>query len=313
MKRWIALAISLAICTGCAMAFAQRKPGPNTEPKTVQVGNLTRTYLLHVSPSLPPDKPCPLVFVFHGGGGNGQVTERLTQFSPVADREGFIAVYPDGIGKNWNDGREPYVSPSHRDNVDDVGFVSAMIDAVSQTHAIDPKRIFATGISNGAIFSHYVGAKLSTRFAAIAPVVGGIAEPFAPQFKPDEPVSVFILQGTDDPLDPYHGGGVAGGRRGHIIDTDKTVELWTRQDGCATTPQTGELPDSDPSDACRVKWSTWSKGRNGTEVTLYTIEGGGHTWPGGSQFLPKFIVGRVCHDFDATQAIWEFFTKHPKP
>jgi polyhydroxybutyrate depolymerase len=91
------------------------------------------------------------------------------------------------------------------------------------------------------------------------------------------------------------------------------VKLWREHDGCAGEPVTGELDDADAKDNCRVKWFRWSGGRNGTEVVLYKVEGGGHTWPGGPQYLPPYAIGRVCRDFDATAAIWEFFKKHPKP
>ena len=237
----------------------------------------------------------------------------MTHFSDLADREGFIAVYPDGLWKNWNDGRAPSVSRAHRENVDDIGFVSALIDAVSMDHRIDLKRIFATGISNGGIFSHYLGANLSSRIAAIAPVSGGIAERFEERFKPEEPVSVFVIQGTDDPLVPFHGGGIVRGRRGRIIDTDEAVRLWVQRDGCQREPRTGTLPDADRRDKCAVKWYSWGHGQRNTEVKLYVIQGGGHTWPDGPQYLPALFVGRVCRDFNATEAIWEFFKNHPRP
>jgi polyhydroxybutyrate depolymerase len=163
------------------------------------------------------------------------------------------------------------------------------------------------------MFSHYLAAKLSDRIAAIAPVVGGMADPFYREFRPEKPVSVFIIQGMSDPLVPYMGGAVARGTRGRIIPTERAAALWVEKDGCDHKPSVGELPKTDPTGGFQVKWSRWSGGRDNTEVLLYAIEGGGHTWPGGSQFLPVFFVGRVCQDFDATEAIWEFFKSHPRP
>ena len=205
-RRTLALLLAALVAVSTATA-AER--GLTTH--TLEVDGITRTYHLHVPPGLGP-APAPLVLVFHGGGGTGPGTERLTRFTALADREGFLVALPEGIEKNWNDGREFTGSRAHRDHVDDVAFVTALIDAIGRAHAVDPRRIYATGISNGGIFSHYVAAHLSARIAAIAPVVGGIADPPEAWLRPERPVSVLMLQGTRDPLVPYHGGAVAFGR-----------------------------------------------------------------------------------------------------
>lgn len=301
-----------AVCAVAALAAIGRAgPASPSRSREIQLGGRLRTYLLHVPPT-PRDHPLPLVFVFHGGGGDGAGMERLSRFSERADREGFIAVYPDGLWNHWNDGREEAVSRAHRERVDDVGFVSATIEAVSRENPVDARRIFATGISNGGIFSHYLGARLSWRLAAIAPVVGGIAEHARSEFKPERPVSVLILQGTEDPLVPYHGGGIARGRRGRIIGTEEAARLWAEHDGCTGDARVGTLPDTDAQDGCRVRWKRWVGCRGQTEVAVYTLEGGGHTWPGGATHLPRLLVGRVCHDLDATELIWDFCRRHPQ-
>ncbi|HJR04356.1 MAG TPA: PHB depolymerase family esterase [Methylomirabilota bacterium] len=281
-----------------------------TQTHTIEVGGLTRTYLLHVPPG-PPAGPVPLVLVFHGGGGSGLGTERLTRFSELGDREGVLVAYPEGVGRNWYDGREFTTgSRAHRERIDDVGFVAAMLDAVARAHAVDPGRIYATGISNGAVFSHYLAAHLSARIAAIAPVVGGIADPPDAWLRPDRPVSVLILQGTTDPLVPYRGGAVAFGR-GRIIDTEEAARRWARLNGAEAEPRSTPLP-APGKDHCGGLRLTYPGGRDGSEVVLVRLDGGGHTWPGGTQYLPEGLVGRVCRDFTATSVIWEFFRAHPK-
>jgi polyhydroxybutyrate depolymerase len=280
--------------------------------REIEVGGRKRAYRCHIPPGLAPNKAVPLVLVFHGGSGTGEGTERLTRFSVLADREKFVVVYPEGVGGNWNDGRIVPASKAHREQIDDVGFVCALLDAVGKEQAVDAKRVYATGISNGGIFSHYLAANLAPRLAAIAPVVGGLADPFYLKFKPAQPVSVFILQGTKDPFVPYDGGAIMR-TRGKIIATEEAVKRWVLHNGCESKPATGTLPDKDPKDGCTVRWSRWSKGRDNTEVLLYTIEGGGHTWPGGPQYLPERTIGKVCRDFDATEAIWDFFKTHPRP
>jgi polyhydroxybutyrate depolymerase len=278
-------------------------------PHTMELDGITRSYHLHVPSAVGPT-PAPLVLVFHGGGGTGPGTERLTRFTALADREGFLVAFPEGVEKNWNDGREFTSSRAHRDHVDDVAFVTALIDAIGRAHAVDPRRVYATGISNGGIFAHYLAAHLSARIAAIAPVVGGIADPPDAWLRPEQPVSVLMLQGTRDPLVPYHGGAVAFDR-GKIIDTEEAARRWAALNG-GREPVREPLP-ADGKDRCGGLRTIYPGGRDGSEVTLVRLDGGGHTWPGGAQYLPERLIGRVCRDFDATVLIWDFFKAHPKP
>ena len=310
-------AITLAACAAVVLVLTActAKAGQGTTKQTVKVGQESRTYYLHVPPRLPEDKPAALVLMFHGGGGTPAFAERESRFSELADREGFLVAYPEGIGRSWNDGRDIRTESAQRKS-DDVGFVAALIDDVAQDHRIDAKRVFATGISNGAMFSHCLAMNLSPRIAAIAPVAGGLAESSRERFHPEMPVSVLILHSTGDPLVPYHGGDIVlpgGFKRAGIIDTDETVRKWVDHDGCRREPVVEDLPDSDPADGSRVRKFTYPKGKDGTEVVLYRIEGGGHTWPGGLQYLPAKLIGRVCRDIDGTRVIWDFFKTHPKP
>jgi polyhydroxybutyrate depolymerase len=285
------------------------------EPLRLSVDGVEREYLLHVPGALPVGQAVPLVFVFHGGGGTAAGTMALSRFNAVADREQFLVVYPQGIGRGWNDGRITQVSQAHRENVNDLAFVDALLAHLSRQYRIDPRRVFATGISNGGIFSHYLAAHRAEKIAAIAPVAGGIAQPFDQVFRPAAPVSVLIVQGTADPLVPYAGGRIAGGDgkdRGSIIATDAAVNLWVRANATRAQPETSTLPDRDPGDGCRTQVFAWNGGAAGSAVWLYRVEGGGHTWPGGTQYLPRRFIGRVTNDFDSA-AIWEFFKQHPKP
>lgn len=287
-------------------------PIPNTTVCALESGGIDREYRLHVPMLLPRDRPVPLILVFHGGSSNALQMELLTGFSQYSEQKQFLVVYPEGIEKNWNDGRKQAVIPAQRYNINDVQFVEDIITAVSKRYPVDPQRIYATGISNGGMFTHYLAMNLSHRIAAGAPVVGGLGERAVEKFKPEHPVSMLIIQGTRDPVIPYHGGDVADGRRGRLIGTEHVAKLWADHNGCQSSPEVGDVPDFMPLDRCTARWQNWPGGRNGTDVTLYTIEGGGHTWPGSLQYLPKAIVGPVCRDFHATALIWDFFEKHPK-
>ena len=164
-----------------AVVMSRTAAAQQTVERTLTVGERVRTYRLRVPAQHP--SASALVFVFHGGGGQGAHIERASGFDAIADREGFIVAYPDGVDRSWNDGRT--AAPRQgalTKQVDDLGFVRAMLTDIATVAPIDPKRIFATGMSNGAIFSQYVAAKLSDKFAAIAPVAGGIADPFYKEF-----------------------------------------------------------------------------------------------------------------------------------
>lgn len=315
MKKLFIIITLFTFLTGVLIMFGQRigkNPVPSSISKTIYVDKLERKYNVYVPKSLPADKKFPVVFVFHGGGGTAERMENGLGFNKLADRDHFLVVYPQGVGNNWNDGRETEVLKAQKDKVDDLAFISKIQKALEKEYKIDEKRIFATGASNGGIFSHYVGANLSDKFAAIAPVIGGIADPFHKQFKPEKPVSVFIIQGTEDRLVPYKGGNVAR-NRGKIIGTDEAIKLWIDSNKTDKEPIKGNLPDTDKRDGCTVETFDWKNGNNNSEIKLFKMIGGGHTWAGGSQYLPKLIVGNVCQDFNATELIWEFFKQHPKP
>jgi polyhydroxybutyrate depolymerase len=277
--------------------------------RTISSGGRERTYRLYAPPTLSPSAPAALVLVFHGGEGDGASAERLTRFDDLADRDRFLVVYPDGVGKHWNDGRAVQAFESVREGVDDVAFVDALIEAVSREFRVDADRVFATGISNGGIFSNFLGARLASRIAAIAPVAGTLAEPARSDFRPAHPVSVLLVSGTDDALVPYAGGALASAH-GRVLGAEETARLWAKTDGCGSDPV--KDPPSSPVDECRTVRSRWTGGRGKTEVVLDTIEGGGHTWPGGPQYAPKSLIGRACPEPDATREIWEFFRAHPR-
>jgi polyhydroxybutyrate depolymerase len=276
---------------------------------TIEFGGLQRTYLLHVPPSYTGQNATPLVFVFHGGEGTGEHIADVTQFSQCSDQNGFLVVYPDGVDQSWNDGRG--TTPAEEQGVDDVGFVTALLGQLAQTLYIAPQLVYATGLSNGARFTHRLGCEISEKIAAIGPVAGTMAENIAQQCAPQQPVSVVEFHGTEDPINHWDGGEVQGEFGGMTLSVPKTVLLWVNFNGCPPSPQKSMLPDTDPNDGTRVWRKAYSPGESGCEVVLYGVEGGGHTWPG-TDLLPTLQSGTVTHDINATQVIWDFFADHPK-
>jgi len=235
------------------------------------------------------------------------------EFDSLSDKEGFIVVYPDGVGKRWNDARiaNEARDRAHEENIDDVGFISALIDSMVTDREADPRRVYVTGMSNGAIMSFRLACELSNKIAAIAAVDGGIPVHGVEHCSAARHVSVLMINGTEDPLVHWGGGEVTGPfgfkKLGKLLSPLETVQFWVKRDHCGLSPDSTEEPDIDPGDGTRVLKTDYAGGLNGTEVILYIIEGGGHTWPGGLQYLPKWIVGRTCRDIDACQIIWDFF------
>jgi polyhydroxybutyrate depolymerase len=281
--------------------------------------SLKRTFIIYIPSSYDKTVQLPLVIALHGRGANGASMIILTHkgFNKMADNDGFIMVYPDGIELNWNDGRmdEEANDRAHRENIDDVGFLSALIDSMIKDYNIDPKRVYVTGISNGAIMSYRLACELSDKITAIAPVDGNIPNLLVPECSPSEPVSVLAINNTDDPLVPFEGGYIYGIRKinlGKVLSVNESIEFWVDRNKCSVTPDVTEEPDMDPKDGTRVIRKQYVNGIEGTEVILYAVDGGGHTWPGGFQYLPAGIIGKTCRDFDANEVIWSFFKKHSR-
>jgi polyhydroxybutyrate depolymerase len=282
--------------------------------------DLERTFLIHLPALNDNSEKIPLVIALHGRGGNGKSMVILTHkgFDKLAEKDRFIVVYPDGIELNWNDGRmdEEADDRAHRENINDVGFISALIDLMINDYNADPKRIYVTGISNGAIMAYRLACELSHKITAIAPVDGNIPYMLFHECSPSMPVSVLAINNVNDPLVPYEGGEIYGSfhriKLGKVLSVDESVGFWVKRNMCSTEPVVVEEPDRDPKDGTRVTRKEYINTIDGNEVILYSIDGGGHTWPGGLQYLPAWVVGKTSRDIDATQIIWSFFQKHTR-
>lgn len=164
------------------------------------------------------------------------------------------------------------------------------------------------------MMTHRLACELSQKIAAIAPVASNIPVSMASKWKPSRPMPVLIINGTEDPLERWDGGEIRLGTKtyGVVLSVTDTVKFWTERNECKAQPITSHLPDKDPSDGTRVTATVYGRCDSDVEVVLYTIEGGGHTWPGGIQYLPQSIIGKTSRDFNASEAIWQFFKRYPK-
>lgn len=298
---------AITFCLG-AMLPPVAKAADRTEQ--VPVGGRTRTYTVHVPDGSPPQSGFPVVLAFHGGGGQGARMRRLSGLDALADARGFIAVYPDGIDGHWNDGRSTIRNPQN-----DVGFIVALLNQVAATMPVDQGRIYATGLSNGALFAHRLACDLSQSIAAVAPVAGTLPTDLGARCQPTRPVAMLQISGTADPIMPFEGGRVAdfGGRGegGQVLSVAKTAASWARWNGCGNPGREEALPTRAPLDLTRVMRTRYTHCPTSGPVTVLTVVEGGHTWPGGPQFAPAFLVGAVSRQIDTSQAITNFFLSLP--
>ena len=278
---------------------------------TLRHAGLERRYILHQPlPAAAHTDLRPLLLVLHGGGGTNSNMLRLTEarFNELADRDRFFVVYPQGIDKSWNDGRPDKISGAHRKGIDDVGFIKALIKDLANRYPIDTERIFVTGISNGGLMSFHLGCRLPDILRAIAPVTAQIPAGIAPFCRSESAVSLAVFNGTEDPLVPYDGGQITVFRRqrGEVLSTDETIRIWRQKNHCRPKAVITQLPDI-ADDGTRVTKIEYIGCLNESKVALYRIDGGGHTWPGGRQYLPVRWVGRTSRDINGCDEIWTFF------
>jgi polyhydroxybutyrate depolymerase len=301
---------SVLLIAGCPRdggpASTSVAPGHDVT-RTLPVGGLRRAYRLYVPGSYDGQTPTALLLVFHGSGGSGENIERWSGFDALADQSGFIVCYPDGVDQRWNAAEGTTVG-----NIDDVGFVRALIENLAGTYPIDPRRVFAAGMSMGGVFCQRLGLELSDQIAAIAPVAGSLPEALADEVPAQPPVSVVAFHGTADGSVPFDGGDVLQGAA-RVLGAEQTARRWAELDGCPLVPAIEQLPDVDPSDGTRVRREGYAPGQDGAEVVLYVIEGGGHTWPGVDETQFPQHSKAVTHDINAAALIWDFFQNHPKP
>jgi len=294
--------LSVAALVLCAAgALAAQSSATVEGHRTILAAGVERTYLLRLPPA-PAAEPLPLLLVLHGAGGDGAGIARHTGLGgPAADR-GYAVAYPEGIARRWADGRGTSGGP------DDVEFIRVLLDSLGRELPVDPGRIYVTGISNGAGLAYRLACDLPGTFAALAPVAGAPAAAIEERCAATRPVSLISFQGTHDRLMPYDGGSVAS-RRGRVLSAARSAALFAQVNGCATPPSLTAEPDT-ATDGTRVRRSVYADCREGREVVLYTIEGGGHTWPGGPPVGRR--VGRVSRDIDATRTMLDFFDRHSR-
>ena len=287
----------------------------NISKETLIHEGLERTYFLHIPKNYDVTKGYPLVIGLHGGGGKAKKFNRSTKgrFNELSDEEGFIIVYPQGIDKSWNDHNERNsYGEARQKNINDVGFIEALIEKLEEDYNLDSNYIFACGISNGGLMSATLATRLHPRIKAIGMVSSNFSKAHFKEMKETnpEPFPIIIIQGTEDPIFPYNEGEIAlfKQKRGEIIGAEKSISFMLSLNGNTTEGSETQLPNNAPFDQCKSVLIEYSNQANpNLKVSFIKVFGGGHTWPGGIQYLPKGIIGKVTRDFNAADQLWEFF------
>jgi polyhydroxybutyrate depolymerase len=263
---------------------------------------------------MAPPRPA-VVLNFHGGGAHARAQQAYARMDALADRKGFLVVYPDGTGPvrerflTWNAGT--CCGAAAGAQVDDVSFVRALLDDLAERHAYDPTRVYATGLSNGAMMSYRLAAELSERIAAIAPVAGSMA---LARFSPARAVPVLHIHSVDDGRALY-GGGLGApypltGTRVLHPPVEERLAQWARTNGCGAEPVAGERREwQSPAGASHTA-TRYAYPRCKAETVLWKLTGAGHVWPGGVLDYLPWLLGAGTRVIDANEEMWRFFSRH---
>ena len=265
----------------------------------------TRTYYIYTPKSYKSERSMPMVLVFHGDNGTGHSIADVTQFNKLAEQKGFIAVYPDGINKRWT----LRGNPSGR--VNDVAFTDALITHIKQIRNIDSSKVYASGFSRGAILTQALACQLPDKIAAFASVAGSLPARLKPKCQPNNPVSMLMINGTNDTAVHYEGDEKTA--RGALISIPEAITHWRVQDKCTSPAQIKQIPGPNPNDHYYVKTTYYANCRGGSEVLLTDVIQGGHSWPGGASQDPNQIKFNNAIGYNASNTIWDFFSRHSNP
>lgn len=287
-------AMLVLLCTPAAL-HAQ-----TTVVGTIRAGGLTREYRLYVPAVYSRTTGAvPLLLNLHGYGSNNLEQENYGDFRPVADTANFLVVHPNGTidvtgNRNWN------TFGPRGTGVDDVAFLSALVDTLASRYRIDLNRVYSTGMSNGGFMSYELACQLGNRIAAIASVTGSMTAGRLAGCTSGRPVPVMEIHGTADGTVPYNGGTAL-----QFVAIPTLLNSWVQRNGCNPTPTVTAVPDINTADGCTAERSVWAGGRNGSVVEHFRIIGGGHTWPGAA-----FVIGVTNQDISASREAWRFLRRY---
>jgi len=303
MKYFILL-FSLSVFISCDSVEADNNNPTHSVVDTIygdfEFDGYMRDYIVYLPSGFEPD--LPLVFNLPGYDVSAQEQFDYSGMANVADTANFVLVVPSAVDKKWNSGigtNPNWPTP----NVDDVAFLSTLIDTMHERYSIDLERVYSCGWSNGGFMSYTLASQLGNRIAGIASVGGVLSAEVESGYNTAGDVPVMFIHGTVDPFIPYES---------HFdgwLTAEETIQFWVEINNISGQPDTLSLPDSDPTDGCTVDVITYSDSEK-AKVVFCKIHGGGHTWPGGAFILPSETFGASCGDIHASEEIWNFFSRN---
>ena len=311
----IILILFMANCTTSLPKDVPKDPKTYKNKVNIRLFGNRRSYLVHVPPITYPQIPLPLVVAIHGAFETAKDMEERSSFSELANSEGFVTVYPNGMGlfgflQHWNAGH--CCGKAAADGVDDVEFIAEVIKDVQNRFVIDPHRIYMVGFSNGGMLAYRFAAEKSdilTAFATVAATIGSQASDSVPLWRiphPKTPLPLITFHGLSDDAIPLQGGASHrhGGDRSFVSVEDST-KFWVQNNGCDAEPVVNNRRHNN------VRIQTWKGCRQDARVVLYLIENWGHSWPG--QYYTKDLdKENPLNNFDAAAIIWDFFKSYSK-
>ena len=310
------LALAVALVPGCDSGSdgplgptPDPVPGPGDFTRTLLSGGIERTYVLHVPPGWTADADLPLVLAFHGLLSTPAQLQAVSGLDDVADQSGVVVAYPAAALGDWNTECLECGSDAVVEEIDDVGYVSDLVDRLAADAGIDRRRVYAIGISNGALFVHHLACAAQGVVTAAASVAATL---IAPEHVPacgGAAVPIVFFHGSDDTFFPPEGGLVGNNVVNvRLLSIEESVASWTVRDDCSGAPEVTPLPDLE-DDGTTVVREIHGDCAGGAAVVYYAIEGGGHTWPG-STVPSGGIVGRTTRDVQASALAVDFFLNH---
>ena len=303
------------LCAGCGSTLAKNAmTSPGTSTESMRVDRDKRTYRLHIPAGYRHDAPVPLLLVLHGAFSSAKKAERFSGFSNLADEHGFIVAYPNGRGllgflRHWNAGF--CCGQAMRADWNDTGFLLQLIDDLSGELAVDRKRVYLAGMSNGGMLVHRFAAENPDQVAAITLVAAAAGarwedaeEMQAPPY-PDSPVPALVIHARDDPTIPFEGG--LGSRADvEYLGPLDTVAFWRSANRCIQLPaEKKQLPGGD--------WTRWDNCLGGSEVALLALDQGGHAWPGEHIDDSGEMESESAGSVNASETAWQFMSRFSLP
>ena len=284
----------------------------HTETEFINFEGYKRSFKIYIPANYSDSINYPLVFILHGGGGTakGLIRSTYARFNKLADLENFIAVYPNGVEKSWNDGARDTIGTARKLNINDVGFFEEMIEKLQSKFSVDNNKIFACGISNGGFMVQRLAYELSDKIKGIGVVAANLSEVQSEKPFPKNPVPIIFINGTDDPIVPYFGGQITvfKTKRGKVLSVEKSINIWKGINECTEETNNTTFANRNKKDNCTATKTEWINPDNSKiKVTEIKIINGGHSWPGTKQNIPKWLVGNTNRDINGCDEIWSFF------